>query len=112
MYIHFLQLFSNLILNVIMSNIAESINSIQIIFDTNFPLLVKYFYFFQKMQLVFNFYLTMIEVCLMKYWLKFVRKKIINIDDSFVSFGITLTNAMLSSLFAISKVVIGDADIR
>ena len=54
----------------------------------------------------------MIEVCLMKYWLKFVRKKIITIDDSFVSVGITLTNVMLSSMFAILKVVIGDADIR
>ena len=101
-----------MILNVIISNIAESINSVQMIFDVNFPLHIKYFYFFQKMQLVLNFYLTMIEVCLMKYWLKFVRKKIITIDDSFVSVGITLTNVMLSSMFAISKVVIGDADIR
>ena len=105
---HIFQLFSNLILNVIASNIAESINSIQIIFDLDYPSILNYFYYFQKMQLVFTFYLTMIEVCLLKYWLKFIRKKIIAMDDSFVGFGITLANVSLTSLFAVSKVFIGD----
>ena len=110
--VKYFQLFSNLILNVIVANIAESFNSIQIVFDLDYPLILKYFYFFQKMQLVFTFYLTMIEVCLLKYWLKFIRKKIIAMDDSFVGFGITLANVLVTTLFALSKVVIGDDDLK
>ena len=108
----YFQLFSHLILNVILGNIAESVNSIQIVFDLNYPSILKYFYYFQKMQLVFMFYLTMIEVCLLKYWLKFIRKKIIAMDDSFVCFGITLANLFVTTLFAVSKVVVGDADLK
>ena len=110
--VKYFQLFSHLILNVIVANIAESFNSIQIVFDLDYPLILKYFYFFQKMQLVFTFYLTIIEVCLLKYWLKFIRKKIIAMDDSFVGFGITLANVLVTTLFALSKVVIGDDDLK
>ena len=110
--VKYFQLFSNLILNVIVANIAESFNSIQIVFDLDYPLILKYFYYFQKMQLVFTFYLTVIEVCLLKYWLKFIRKKIIAMDDSFVGFGITLANVIVTTLFAVSKVVIGDSYLK
>ena len=108
----YFQLFSNLILNVIVSNIAESINSFQMIFDLSYHSILKYFYYFQRMQLVFTFYLTMIEVCMIKYWLKFIRKKVIAMDDSFMGVGYTLVNVFITSLFAISKVAIGDADLK
>ena len=33
-------------------------------------------------------------------------------DDSFVGFGITLANVLVTTLFSLSKVVIGDDDLK
>ena len=62
------------------------------------------------MQINFTFLLIIIETCTIKYWLKFWRQKMIAMDDSFIATCITMQNIMMSSIFAMAKIQMGDAE--
>ena len=103
----FIQLFSNLLLQTIASNILETIYAIQIFFDIDYPAMIRSFYFFQKYQTRIYLLLTLIEMVYIKFWLKFVRQRMISMDDLYIATCLTAQNLMLSTLFSIAMVRAG-----
>ena len=95
---------------MILSNILETINTIRILFDLSYPKTLLYFHAFQSMQVIITFLLIIIETCTIKYWLKFWRQKMIAMDDYFIATCITMQNIMMSSIFAMAKIQMGDAE--
>ena len=57
-----------------------------------------------------NFLLTILEITAMKYWLRFIRKRLISMDDNFLYMSLTIQNIVLSTVFSVSKFVIGDLE--
>ena len=68
--------------------------------------------FYAFLQLQFNLFsiFTILEIVTIKYWLKFIRKKVVAMNDEIIVFVLTLQNLMMSSLYALVKIVIGDGD--
>ena len=68
--------------------------------------------FYAFLQLQFNLFsiFTILEIVTIKYWLKFIRKKVVAMDDEIIVFVLTLQNLVMSSLYALVKIVIGDGD--
>ena len=104
------QLFSNMCINFIISNILETINTLPIVFDFENPKVLKYIHVFQKLQAYGFLLLALIEIICIKYWFKFRLKRMISMNDSFIVFSLTLINIQMSSLLALSKIILGDAD--
>ena len=102
--IFFVQLFSNLLLQTIANNILESIYVLQILFDIDYPAMIRSIYFFQKYQGIIYKLLTFIEMVYIKFWLKFVRQRMISTDDQYIVTCLTAQNLMLSSLLSIFMV--------
>ena len=96
---------------MILSNILETMNTIRILFDLSYPKVMLYFHAFHAMQINFTYLLVIIEMCIIKYWLKFWRQRMIAMDDSFIAICITLQNVTMSSIFALAKIQIGDAEV-
>ena len=103
----FVQLFSNLLLQTIANNILESIYALQILFDIDYPAMIRSIYFFQKYQGIIYKLLTFIEMVYIKFWLKFVRQRMISMDDQYIVTCLTAQNLILSSLLSILMVRIG-----
>ena len=57
-----------------------------------------------------NFLFTVLEITVLKYWLKFIRKSLISMDDNFMYLSLSIQNIVLSTLFSVSKFVIGDME--
>ena len=88
--------------------VAETINVIGFVFEIRYPSFIENAYdtgnyFF----LIFGI-LTFLEISAIKYWLKFIRKRMVVMDEAFINVSLTLINIMLSILWALVKVILGD----
>ena len=88
----------------------ETMNTIRILFDLSYPKVMLYFHAFHAMQINFTYLLVIIETCVIKYWLKFWRQRMIAMDDYFIAICITMQNVLMSSLFSLAKIQWGDAE--
>ena len=105
-----LQIFSNALLLLIFNNCYETVQVIQIIFDLNYPNYVTNFNGFLQIQTNLFSILTILEILTFKYWMRFIKKSVVAMNDQIIVFYLMLQNLFISSLFAITKVIIGDGE--
>ena len=104
----FLQLFSNSLLLLVFNNCHETIQVIQIIFDLDYSNVVNNFNAVLQIQTNLYTIFTILEILAFKYWLKFIRKRILAMNDQIIVFYLTLQNLLISTIYAFAKVIIGD----
>ena len=63
---------------------------------------------FVKMQNWHFYLLSLIEICLIKYWLKYLRKRLISMDEHFIVRCLSMINVMISISCSCAKIVLGD----
>ena len=107
----FFQLFSNMLLNTIINNILKTSNTVIVIFDLDHIQLLNQFALLLKVQASLYFLYTVTEIVLVKYWMRFILKRLVTMDDAFIAFVLTLENLTMSILFAIARVMISDETI-
>ena len=79
-----------------------------VIFDLEHLQLLRQFVLFLKIQNVLYMLFTITEVVLVKYWMRFIMKKLVTMDDTFIVVVLTLENLAMSILFAIARVIISE----
>ena len=79
-----------------------------VIFDLEHLQLLRQFVLFLKIQNVLYMLFTITEVVLVKYWMRFILKKLVTMDDTFIVVVLTLENLAMSILFAIARVIISE----
>ena len=47
---------------------------------------------------------------MIKFWLKFIRQRVVVMKEDFIVICLTVQNLMMSSLYSIVKVILGDGD--
>ena len=67
-----------------------------LLFDVNFPESVFFFYTLFADVLGYFYLLIVIEICTVKYWIRFVWRAIRPIDDKFVCFSLTVIDIFMS----------------
>lgn len=77
------------------------------VFDLDLKILST-FNQFVKMQTWHFYLLSLIEICLVKYWLKYVRKRLICMDENFFVTSLTIINIMVSISFSFAKIMLGE----
>ena len=97
----FFQLFSNLYAVFIFANITSlTISTFSNVFDIKFPLWVGYMQFmiihFNILYIIFTFF----ECIIVKYWMKFVCRTVLPIDNDFVVMSLTIINISVGLFFA------------
>ena len=97
-----------MLLNMIVNNILKTVNTSIIIFDLDEVKFLKSFAMFLRIQATLFVLFTVIEICLFKYWLKFILKRLVTMDDSVIVMIFSLQNILMSVLFAIARVQISD----
>ena len=98
---------SNIFCWWIIANVLETWTTLEIVFN------MSGLYLFESFKDVFimcNFLFTVLEITVLKYWLKFIRKSLISMDDNFMYLSLSIQNIVLSTLFSVSKFVIGDME--
>ena len=87
-----------------------TIQAFEIIFDLEYPKFVHDLNAFLQIQPNNFVIFTMLEILTIKYWFKFIQKRVLAINDEFLTVYLTFQNMFISSLFALVKVIIGDGD--
>ena len=100
-----------MLLILIFNNILKTSDAVMVIFDLENIQLLKQFVLFLKIQSVMNFYYTVTEIVLVKYWMRFILKSLVAMDDAFIAFVLTLENLTMSILFSLARVIISDETI-
>ena len=100
-----------MLLNNIINAILRTSDTVMVIFDLEHIRLLKQFVVFLKVQAALYFFYTVTEIVLVKYWMQFIMKRLVTMDDAFIAFVLTLENLTMSILFAIARVVISDESI-
>ena len=100
-----------MLLNTIVNNILKTPDTLMVIFDLEHIRLLKQFVLFLKIQATLYFLYTVTEIVLVKYWMRFILKRLVTMDDAFIAFVLTLENLTMSILFAIARVIISDESI-
>ena len=95
---------------LIFNNICETVQAIKIVFDIDYPkILADCHAFLQFLTNLFSIF-TLMEIVMIKFWLKFIRKRLVVMKEDFIVRCLTLQNFLMSSLYALTKVIIGDGD--
>ena len=97
-----------MLMNMIINNILKTVNTGIIIFDLDEVKILKSFAMFLRIQATLFVLFTVIEICLFKYWLKFILKRLVTMDDSVIVVIFSLQNILMSVLFAMARVQISD----
>ena len=92
----------------ILNNLLFTASTIQNGFDLNDTPFLKDLRAFCMYQYHFYALLIIFEVGFIKFWMKHIRKRLIVMDEAFIVTCLTLQNVMMSTLFTISKITIGD----
>ena len=92
----------------IIHNMFESINTIEILFEISLPRIIQEFYTWETNFMLTYFALTLLEIWTIKFWLKFIRKRMIVMNESFMVFSLTFINIMISTLWALGKLIMED----
>ena len=61
-----------------------------------------------KIQTWHFYLLTLIEICFIKYWLKYLRKRLISMDEHFIVRTLSMINVMISISCSCAKIMLGD----
>ena len=69
---------------------------------------LKTFKEFVKLQHWHFYLLSLIEICLIKYWLKYLRKRLISMDEQFIVRTLSMINVMISVSCSCAKIMLGD----
>ena len=101
-----LQLFSNCLINLMINHVLRTVSTIQVVFELQHVQWLTLLVYFLKTQVVLFAQFTVTEICLFKYWLKFIRKRLVTMEESFIVTVLTMENLMMSLLFAASRVFI------
>ena len=96
-----------MLLTVIGGNVAKTIYALQILFDIDYPGFIRSAYFFMRFQEITYALLTLIEIMYIKFWLRFVRQRMISMDDSYIATCLTAQNIMISTLYSMFMVKVG-----
>lgn len=86
----------------------RTFQTVQVMFDLDNVWLLEKITLFTPYQSTLAFHCTLIEMFLFKFWLKFIRKRLVVMDDAFISFVLTMENITMSVLFAWAKVILSD----
>ena len=97
-----------MLLNFIFNNVLRTLDTAMIIFDLEQIKLLKQFVFFLKIQGSLYFLFMVTEIVLVKYWMRFILKRLVTMDDAFLVFVLTLENLTMSTLFSLARVIISD----
>ena len=92
--------------------LAETINVIGFVFEIRYPTFVEDAYDTGNFFFLTFGILTFLEIFAIKYWLKFMRKRMVVMDEAFINVSLTLINIMLSFLWALVKVILGDKSLQ
>ena len=76
------------------------ITYISLLFDVKFPQSVCFFYTLVSDAAGLFYILIVIEICMVKYWIRFVWRAIRPLDDSFVCLSLTVINIFMSPFWA------------
>ena len=61
-----------------------------------------------KLFTVLALHFAFIEIVLFKLWLRFIKKRLVAMDDNFIITVLTMENVTMSVLFGAAKVIISD----
>ena len=92
----------------IIHNMFESINTIEILFEISLPRIIQDLYTWETNFMLTFFALTLLEIWTIKFWLKFIRKRMIVMNESFMIFSLTFINIIISTLWALGKLIMED----
>ena len=95
-------------LNSIISHILRTSETAMVIFDLEHFQLLRQFVLFLKIQSILYLLFTITEIVLIKYWMRFILKRMVTMDDAFIVFVLTLENLSMSILFALARVMISE----
>ena len=101
-----------LLVNMLHTMFAETINVIGFVFEIRYPSVIEYAYYTACYFFLIYGTLTLVEISAIKYWLKFIRKKMVVMDEAFINVSLTLINTMLSFLWSLVKVTLGDKSLQ
>ena len=93
--------------HMIISNILETITFIKLLFNV-YEEASNILVACLKMQSWHFHMMSLVEICLIKFWLKFGRKRMITMDETFIVWSLTAINVLISFLLSISKIMLGD----
>ena len=88
--------------------LAETINLIGFIFELTYPSFIENAHDTASYFFLTYGPLTFLEISAIKYWQKFIRKRMVVMDEAFINVSLTLINIMLSLLWSLVKVTLGD----
>ena len=97
-----------MLLNTIFSNILRTSDTAMVIFDLEHLQFLRQFAMFLRIQSVLYVLFTITEIVLVKYWMRFIMKRFVTMDDAFIVFVLTLENLTMSTLFALARVMISE----
>ena len=89
-------------------HVFETINTAEIISETSLPKIIQDLYKGETFFMESFFCLTLLEIWAIKFWLKFIRKRMIVMNETFIVNCLTAINLVLSGLWGIGKVFTDD----
>ena len=96
---------------LIFNNLNFTIQAFEIIFDLEYSKFVSDLNAFLQLQPNNFVVLTLLEILAIKFWFKFIQKRVLAINDEFLTFCLTFQNLLLSFVFTYVKICLGDGDI-
>ena len=102
------QLFSNFLITWIINHMFETINTIEIIFEISLPKIIQDLYTAETFFMESFFCLTLLEIWAIKFWIKFIRKRMVVMNEEFIVNCLTFVNLVISALWGIGKVFTDD----
>ena len=89
--------------------LIATFKSVSFVFEIDMPTYINYLQIFMGV-FAWGFILqTLVEYCLLKYWVEFVWKSVRPIDDQFIPIFLYLLNCMAGLLFTIWNIVLESA---
>ena len=86
----------------------ETINTIEIIFEVSLPKIIQDLYTEETFFMESFFCLTLLEIWAIKFWMKFIHKRMVVMNEDFIVNCLTFVNLVISALWGIGKVFTTD----
>ena len=96
-----------MLIQLIFHNTVDTIQTMKNVFDVEVGVLTI-FKEFVKMQTWHFYLLSLIEICLIKYWLKYLRKRLVSMDETFIVWSLNLINIMISISLSSAKIMLDE----
>lgn len=89
-------------------HIFETINTIEIIFEISLPKILQDLYTGESIFMTSFLSLTLLQIWAIKFWLKFIRKRMVVMNEAFIVRSLTVINSVISILYGVGKGFIDD----